>query len=79
MLLNIKLHYLPPYSSNLNPIERLWKIVNERVRNNVVFESASEFREKIMTFFKDQWDILKVRMKCRINDNFQTLNFDKMK
>lgn len=24
--LNIELHYLPPYSPNLNPIERLWKI-----------------------------------------------------
>ena len=22
--LNINLHYLPPYSPNLNPIERLW-------------------------------------------------------
>jgi transposase len=25
--LNIKLHYLPPYSPNLNPIERLWQII----------------------------------------------------
>ncbi len=31
---NIELHYLPPYSPNLNPIERLWKIMNEQVRNN---------------------------------------------
>jgi transposase len=23
---NIKLHYLPTYSPNLNPIERLWKV-----------------------------------------------------
>ena len=27
----IKLHYLPPYSPNLNPIERLWKIMHETV------------------------------------------------
>jgi len=26
--LNITLHYLPPYSLNLNPIERLWKVMN---------------------------------------------------
>jgi hypothetical protein len=32
--LNIKLHYLPPYSPNLNPIERLWKVMNEHARNN---------------------------------------------
>ena len=25
------MHFLPPYSPNLNPIERLWKFVNEKV------------------------------------------------
>jgi transposase len=29
--LNIELHYLPPYSPNLNPIERLWNVMNEHV------------------------------------------------
>ncbi len=33
-LLNIELNYLPPYSPNLNPIERLWKVMNEQVRYN---------------------------------------------
>ncbi len=32
---NIKLHYLPPYSPNLNSIERLWKVMNEEIRDNV--------------------------------------------
>lgn len=27
--LNIELHFLPPYSPNLNPIERLWKVLNQ--------------------------------------------------
>jgi transposase len=35
----IKLHFLPAYSPNLNPIERLWKVMNESVRNNRYFES----------------------------------------
>ncbi|KAG6559318.1 hypothetical protein RHOW815_000682 [Candidatus Rhabdochlamydia sp. W815] len=26
----IIVHYLPPYSPNLNPIERLWKILKEK-------------------------------------------------
>lgn len=30
----IKLHYLPPYSPNLNPIERLWKLMHENVTYN---------------------------------------------
>lgn len=28
ILRGIELHYLPPYSPNLNPIERLWKVMN---------------------------------------------------
>ena len=35
--LNIILDYLPPYSLNLNPIERLWKVMNEYARNNKYF------------------------------------------
>ena len=31
--LNIELHFLPPYSPNLNPIERLWKVMNEHARH----------------------------------------------
>jgi transposase len=44
-LMNIDLHYLP-HSPNLNPIERLWKVMNEQVRNNRYFTSAKVFRKK---------------------------------
>ena len=40
---NIQLHFLPTYSLNLNPIERLWKVMNEQVRNNRFFKSAKNF------------------------------------
>lgn len=36
--LTITLHYLPPYSPNLNPIERLWKIMHEQVTYNPPFQ-----------------------------------------
>ena len=49
--LNIKLHYLPPYSPNLNPIERLWKVMNKYARNGRYFSSAKEFRQVISDFF----------------------------
>ena len=51
--LNIKLFLLPAYSPNLNPIERLWKVMNEQVRNNRLFKSAKDFREEIDRFFRD--------------------------
>jgi len=51
----VKIHYLPPYSPNLNPIERLWKVMNEHVRNNVFFKSAADFKTSISQFFNETW------------------------
>ncbi len=62
----IVLHFLPPYSPNLNPIERLWKVMNEYVRNNRVFASAQEFRKKIMHCFKVTWPQISHSMVDRI-------------
>lgn len=70
--LGIIIHYLPTYSPNLNPAERVWKVMNEHIRNNVFFESAKEFREKLKAFF-DGWGYIKQNMYKRINDNFQEL------
>jgi transposase len=69
----IKLHYLPPYSPNLNPIERVWKVMNEYVRNNQFFASADDFRRSIMDFFHKTWPRISASMVNRINDNFEIL------
>lgn len=66
----IILHYLPPYSPNLNPIERVWKVMNERARNNRFFSSANEFRKAIADFFEITWPQIAQNMVDRINDNF---------
>lgn len=67
---NIILHHLPAHSPNLNSIERLWKVMNEKVRNNVFFESAKKFKKDILDFFDKTWDEISESMKSRINDNF---------
>lgn len=72
-VMNIDLHYLPPYSPNLNPIERLWKVMNEGVRNNRYFASPKDFREEIHRFFSEILPALAGTLSRRINDNFQTL------
>lgn len=69
----IKLHYLPTYSPNLNPIERVWKVMNEYTRNNRFFKSAKDFRTEILNFFDSTWPQISDQMRSRINDNFQTL------
>lgn len=67
------LHILPPYSPNLNPIERLWKVMNELSRNNQVFKTFNEFKEKIRAFFSEKWNTIADDFRTRINDNFQSL------
>ncbi len=71
--LNIKLHFLPPYSPNLNPIERLWRVMNEKVRNNRCFKGAKDFKEAINSFFDDILPNIGNTLDGRINDNFQLL------
>lgn len=72
-LLNIKLYYLPPYSPNLNPIERLWKVMNEHARNSVYFKTKREFRAALDKFFKETLPDIGCTLTSRINDNFQIL------
>jgi len=73
--LNIHLHYLPAYSPNLNPIERLWKVMNEHARNNKFFKTAHEFRNNIMAFFARTVPKIASSLSARINDNFQKLDY----
>lgn len=67
-------HYLPPYSPNLNPIERLWKIMHENVTYNRYYSKFSDFTEAITGFF-DNIDLYLYSIKRRINDNFQRIKF----
>jgi transposase len=69
---DIELHFLPPYSPNLNPIERLWKVMNEHVRNRY-FKNVREFRHDVMAFFWNTWGTISEKMRPRINDNFHLL------
>lgn len=70
---NIELHYLPPYSPNLNPIERLWKVMNQLARDNIFFSSAKMFRDAINGFFEETLPKIASSLRERINDNFQTI------
>ncbi|MDP0589796.1 MAG: hypothetical protein QS748_11640 [Candidatus Endonucleobacter bathymodioli] len=39
--------YLPPYSTNLNPVKRLRKVMNKHAKNNKHLATAKTFRQKI--------------------------------
>ena len=68
----IKIHYLPPYSPNLNPIERLWKIMHEQITYNRYYEKFCEFKSALVDFFENIGKYREI-ISSRINDNFQKL------
>jgi transposase len=45
--LGIQLMFLPPYSPNLNLIERLWKFVKKKVLATQYYDSAAKFHDAI--------------------------------
>ena len=71
--LAIKLYYLPPYSPNLNPIERLWKLMHENVTYNKYYTSFAEFTDATMSFLKNIGRKKSI-LRSRITDNFQILH-----
>ena len=48
--LNVFLLFLPPYSPDLNVIERLWGLIRKRVTNNFLFRSLEEVKEAVGKF-----------------------------
>lgn len=50
----IVLHFMPPYSPNLNIIERLWKILKKEVVYNKFYLKFKDFREAVIKFFEDK-------------------------
>ncbi len=57
--LGIYLLFLPPYSPNLNIIERLWKFTKKEILYAKYYNNPKDFHEAIQNFFSN------------INQNFQ--------
>ena len=47
----VRLWFLPPYSPNLNLIERVWKFFRKKVMNNRYYPTFKEFAEEALMFF----------------------------
>ena len=48
------LHFLPPYSPQLNPIERIWKLTRRLCLHNVFFSHLQELTDGVEQQF-NQW------------------------
>ena len=67
-----KVIYLPPYSPNLNLIERLWKFLRKKVINLHYYQHFEDFEKAILDFFKN----IKQHEKALVSlmqPNFQVL------
>lgn len=74
----IELHFLPPYSPNLNPIERLWKWMKERVMYNTYYQEFEEFRNAVLGFLElisglDMGSKFGKELRSRVRDRFSPI------
>jgi len=63
---NIDIIYLPPYSPELNPIERLWKYLKTNYIHNHVFASLKHMMDNMVCVF-DNLDVEMVASLCHCN------------
>ena len=68
----IRLMFLPPYSPNLNIIERLWKFFKKNVTYNTHYEKYAVFRNSCLQFFKNI-DKYRVELETLMTDNFELI------
>ena len=65
--------FLPPYSPNLNLIERLWKFLRKKVINTGFYRTKGTFKKAIMNFF-EQIDLYKEELESLLTLNFRLIN-----
>ena len=71
----IVLKFLPPYSPNLNIIERLWKILKKKIVYHKFYLKFEDFRKQIIKFLENEiWK--QQEFENILTDNFQIINPD---
>ena len=68
----INLIFLPPYSPNLNVIERLWRFMRKRVVNSIYYDSYSKFKSAVEGFL-DNTKSYKKELRSLLTLNFKTV------
>lgn len=71
-MFNIELLYLPPYSPNLNLIERVWKFVKKKALNNQAFANFELFQSAITSCLEKLSSEYKEEISTLLTWNFQS-------
>ena len=69
----IRFMFLPPYSPNLNIIERLWKFFKKQLTYNKYTEKFSVFKKNSMGFFQNI-EKYKAELQTLMTDNFELID-----
>ena len=77
--LNIELLFLPPYSPNLNLIERLWKLVKKECLYSKYYENFTLFQCSIKTFLIKMNNTHQEKLQTLLTLNFQTFTEEQCK
>ncbi|MDR0370389.1 MAG: transposase [Prevotellaceae bacterium] len=64
---------MPPYSPNINLIERLWRFLRKKVINTHFYRNKEEFRKAILIFFDHIADY-KQELQTLMTLNFRLCN-----
>lgn len=73
----IELLFLPPYSPNLNLIERVWRLVKAKCLRNKFFEDFGRFQEEIDKFIDSLSKENRCFLKTLVTENFQLIEIPK--
>lgn len=64
--------FLPPYSPNLNLIERLWKFLRQKIINTTFYRTKGAFKPAVLHFF-DRLPEFGQELASRLTLNFRVL------
>ena len=76
-VLDILIKYLPPYSPNLNIIERIWKFLKSKLKNKYI-QKFEDFKEWIMIFCEN-FNNYKDEIRTIISNKIQIFKEDEYK
>ena len=68
----IELIFLPPYSPNLNLIERFWKFFKKQVLHDSYYETFCKFRHACEQFFRNS-TAYAAQLRSLLTENFQII------
>ncbi len=70
--LGVELLFLPPYSPNLNLIERFWRLVKKRCLYSKYYPDSAAFQQAILSFIAEAPSKYKQQLDSLLTLNFQT-------